>query len=65
MDYIQKVKIAGSLCDGVEDVEQNEYARGISEFIADTENLDIEEYGEELDVRSYGVSRDIERYIVK
>jgi len=65
MNYIQKIKIAGSLCDGVENVEENEYVRGISEFLADTEKLDIEEYGEELDVRSYGVRRDIERYIVR
>ena len=65
MNYIQKIKIAASLCDGVEDIEQNEYARGISEFIADTEELDADKYGDELDVRSYGVRRDIERYIVK
>lgn len=63
MDYETKIKIAASLCQDVEDVGTCEYLRGISEFLADSEELNEEKYGVELDVRSLQVRNDIEKQI--
>lgn len=62
MDYETKIKIAASLCEDV-DVDTSEYLRGIAEFLADSEELDVEKYGVELDVRSLQVRNDIENHI--
>lgn len=63
MDYIQKIKIAASLCGDVANIRESEYMRGICEFIADTEELDIEVYGEDLASRRDQVFADVETFM--